>query len=102
MPFGVFGDRYKSCFLACFGTGINKSTVEKFFLIFGSICSKNINEGGKNMREFSKEEARVIIELVKQAETGKAMDIEDFFKEIEKEERSARKYRKNIELGLSH
>jgi len=54
------------------------------------------------MREFSKEEARVIIELVKQAETGKAMDIEDFFKEIEKEERSARKYRKNIELGLSH
>lgn len=39
------------------------------------------------MREFSEEEAKVIIELVKQAETGDSMDIEDFFKEIEQEER---------------
>lgn len=54
------------------------------------------------MREFSEEEAKVIIELVKQAETGESMDIEDFFKEIEQEERSKRQYRKNIKLGLSH
>ena len=54
------------------------------------------------MREFSEEEAKVIIEVVKQAETGDSMDIEDFFKEIEQEERRKRQLRKNIILGLSH
>lgn len=54
------------------------------------------------MREFSKEEAKVIIELVKQAETGNAIDIEEFFKEIEQEERSRKQYRKDIKLELSH
>ncbi len=54
------------------------------------------------MREFSEEEAKVIIEVVKQAETGDSMDIEDFFKEIEQEERRKRQLRKNIKLGLSH
>ncbi len=54
------------------------------------------------MREFSREEAKAIIELVKQAETGNATDIEEFFKEIKQEERSRKQYRKNIKLGLSH
>lgn len=54
------------------------------------------------MRKFNKEEAMAIITLVKQAETGNAMDIEDFFEEIEQEERSRKQYRKNIRLELSH
>lgn len=54
------------------------------------------------MRKFSKEETMAIINLVKQAETGNAMDIEDFFEEIEQEERSRKQYRKSIRLELSH
>ena len=54
------------------------------------------------MREYSKEEGKAIIELVKQAETGNATDIEEFFKEIEQEERGRKQYRKNIKLELSH
>lgn len=54
------------------------------------------------MREFNQEEAKIIIELVKQAETGEAIDIKDFFEEIEQEGRSRKQYRKNIKLELSH
>lgn len=39
------------------------------------------------MREFSEEEIKVIQQLVLEAEKGEAMDIEEFFKEIEQEER---------------
>ena len=54
------------------------------------------------MREFSEEEAKIVLELVKEAETGNAMKIQDFFAEIEEEERRRKKYRKNMKLGLSH
>ncbi len=54
------------------------------------------------MREYSKEERKTIIEFVKQAKTGKATDIEEFFEEIEQEERGRKQYRKNIRLELSH
>ena len=77
-------------------------SVERFFLIFFVIYSKILIKEVRNMREFIEEEAKVIIELVKQAETGDSMDIEDFFKEIEQEERRKRQLRKNIKLGLSH
>lgn len=54
------------------------------------------------MREFSEEEAKIVLELVKEAETGNAMKIQDFFAEIEEEERRRKQYRKNMKLGLSH
>ncbi len=71
-------------------------------MLFLDAYSKIVAKEEEKMRKFNKEEAMAIITLVKQAETGNAMDIEDFFEEIEQEERSRKQYRKNIRLELSH
>ncbi len=77
-------------------------SVERFFLTYFSINSKILTKEESNMREFSEEEAKIVLELVKEAETGNAMKIQDFFAEIEEEERRRKQYRKNMKLGLSH
>lgn len=54
------------------------------------------------MREFSEEEVKVIQQLVLEAEEGESMDIEEFFKEIEQEERSRAKSGETTKLKLKN
>ncbi len=54
------------------------------------------------MREFNKEEVKVIQQLILEAEQGDEMDIEDFFKEIDQEERRREGSKKTTKLRLKN